>query len=113
MKYVCLIYEPRDRDFPPDENTAIIAEYEAFTRNVAQRGVMTGMQRLGDVSLATTVRLRDGRRLISDGPFAEAKEVLAGFYILDCAGLDEALNYAAMIPTAKFGSVEVRPLVDL
>jgi hypothetical protein len=74
---------------------------------------MTGMQRLGDASLATTVQLRDGKRLVSDGPFAEAKEVLAGFYILDCATLDDALNYAAMIPTAKFGSIEVRPLVEL
>jgi hypothetical protein len=113
MKYVCLIYEPRDRDFPPEENKAILAEYQAFTRTVAQRGVMAGAQRLGDVPLATTVQVRDGKRLLSDGPFAEAKEVLAGFYILDCPGLDEALHYAAMIPTAKFGSIEVRPLVDL
>lgn len=113
MKYVCLIYEPRDRDFPPDKNQAIVAEYVAFTRTVAQRGVMTGMQRLADVALATTVQIRNGKRLVSDGPFAEAKEVLAGFYILDCGGLDEALTYAAQIPTAKFGSIEVRPLVEL
>ena len=112
MKYVCLIYEPRDRDFPPAENQAILAEYAAFTRTIAQRGVMKGAERLADATLATTVQVRDGKRLVSDGPFAEAKEVLAGFYILDCADLDEALGYAGMIPTAKFGSVEVRPLVE-
>lgn len=112
MKYVCLIYEPRDREFPAEENRAIYQQYESFTRTIVERGVMAGAERLGDPALSTTVTVREGKRLLSDGPFAEAKEVLAGFYILDCNDFDEALDYAAMIPTATFGWVEVRPLVQ-
>jgi hypothetical protein len=72
-----------------------------------------GSGRLADATLATTVRVREGERLLSDGPFAEAKEVLAGFYVLECTELDEALEYAARIPASAYGAIEVRPLVEL
>ena len=68
---------------------------------------------LEDTSAATTVRVRDGKRLTTDGPFAETKEVLGGYYVLDCENLDQALEYAAKIPSAEFGSIEVRPLMSV
>ena len=68
---------------------------------------------LEDTSAATTVRVRDGKRLTTDGPFAETKEVLGGYYVLECENLDQALEYAAKIPSAEFGSIEVRPLMSI
>jgi hypothetical protein len=110
MKYICLIYVPADRQDEPEKDAALASEFAAFTNSMTERGLRVSSGRLGDTELATTVRLRDGRRLISDGPFAEGKEVLGGFYILECADLDEALSCASMIPIATYGTVEVRPI---
>lgn len=111
MKYACLIYEPTDLDPTPTQNDQIMKEYWEFTEAVKSAGKMLGGEALEPTATATTVRVRDGELLTTDGPFAETKEVLGGFYLIDCADLDEALQWAAKIPSAKWGSVEVRPVV--
>jgi hypothetical protein len=113
MKYVCLIYVPDDLQDMPERDPGVTAGFSTFTKEVIHRGIRVASGRLAEASLATTVRVREGRRLLSDGPFAEAKEVLAGFYVLECAELDEALEQAARIPASAYGAIEVRPLVEL
>lgn len=114
MKYICLIYTPEAEDLKAteEENAAVFAEYMAFDQTIKAAGVDTGLgDALHPTTMATTVRVRDGKTITSDGPFAETKEQLGGFYILDCKDIDEALKYAAMIPGAKHGSIEVRPVM--
>ncbi len=110
MQYLLLIYGPESEseDFSPETMEA----YNAFWEHVSARGALKAGEALHPASTATTVRVRDGKTVTTDGPFAETKEILGGFYIVDVADLDEALGYAAMIPGAKTGSVEVRPIVD-
>ena len=113
MQYALLIYTEEPTEAPTDE--AIAAEMEAyngFTRHVAERGAMKAGEALHPASTATTVRVRDGQTITTDGPFAETKEVLGGFYIVEAADLDEAIDYAARIPGAARGSIEIRPIVD-
>jgi hypothetical protein len=86
--------------------------YNAFTNEVRSKGILLGSNALHPTTMATTVRVREGQTLVSDGPFAETKEALGGYYILNCKDLDEALAYAAKIPGAKDGSVEVRPIME-
>ena len=90
----------------------VMREYVAFTQHVRSKGVMADGNPLQDADTATTVRVREGEVLTIDGPFAETKEVLGGYYVLDCRDLDEAIQYAAKIPGARFGSIEVRPVMD-
>lgn len=114
MKYICLIYsqEAAAMNMTPEEGAASFAEYMAFGKTIEEAGVSTGLgDALHPTTMATTVRVRDGKAITSDGPFAETKEQLGGFYILDCKDIDEALKYAAMIPHSKTGSIEVRPLM--
>jgi hypothetical protein len=85
-------------------------EYEKFMAEMGERGVLQGGARLRPVADATTVRVRDGQTLTADGPFAETKEQLGGFFLVEAADLDEALEIAAKIPGAKHGSIEVRPI---
>jgi hypothetical protein len=87
-------------------------EYEAYAKAMAERGVLLGGERLRLTSDATTVRVRNGEVLATDGPFAETKEQLAGYFLVDCKDLDEAIEVAALIPGARDGSVEVRPIWD-
>jgi len=110
MQYALLIYgTPADEeDFSPET----MAGYDAFTSHVRERGVLKGGEALHPIATATTVRVRDGGTVTTDGPFAETKELLGGFYVVEAADLDEAIGYAALIPGAKTGSVEVRPIVD-
>ena len=110
MQYLLLIYGPpsESEDFSPETMEA----YNVFWNHVSERGALKAGEALMPVETATTVRVRDGHTVTTDGPFAETKEHLGGFYIVDVADLDEALGYAAMIPGAKTGSVEVRPIVD-
>jgi hypothetical protein len=89
----------------------VLAEYYAYARQAREAGVMTGGAPLAPATAATSVRMRDGERLIADGPFAETKEVLGGFFELECTNLDEALDWAARIPGARYGTIEVRPVV--
>ena len=88
-------------------------EYAEFVKDLAERGVLQGGERLRPTADATTVRVRDGEVLSTDGPYAETKEQLAGFFMVDCKNLDEAIEVAALIPGAKFGSVEVRPIWEM
>ena len=90
----------------------MLAEYEAYDRAVQEAGVFVSGEGLQPTSTATTVRVRDGEPLLTDGPFAETREQLAGFYLLDCGDLDDAVRWAAKIPSAARGSVEVRPVID-
>lgn len=113
MQYILLIYGPEPTEEPSAE--AIGAEmeaYNAFTEHIRGRGAMKAGEALQPTATATTVRVRDGKTVSTDGPFAETKEVLGGFYQVEAADLDEAIGYAAMIPGAKTGSIEVRPIVD-
>lgn len=112
MQYMCLIYSPADGpELSPEEQDKLFAAYGAFTEEVRASGKMVGGAPLQPIEDATTVRVRDGKRIVTDGPFAETKEWLGGYYIFECAGLDEALDLAAKIPGARYGSIEVRPIM--
>jgi hypothetical protein len=87
--------------------------YAAFTREVTERGAYKGGEALQGTQTATTVQVRDGQTITTDGPFAETKEALGGFYLVEAKDLDEAIKIAAMIPGAKHGSIEVRPIWEL
>ncbi len=112
MQYMMMIYNADDVTPAPGtkDYDAMMAEFGEFTEEVASKGIMKGGTELQDVATATTVRVRGGKTETTDGPFAETKEILGGFYLLECADLDEAIAYAARIPVAKFGSIEVRPI---
>ena len=107
MEYLCLIY---GSETEADEHPDLLKEYGDFSEDVNRNGVMRGANRLRPISTATTVRVRNGKTATTDGPFAETKEQLGGYYLLDCKDLDEAIAYAAKIPSAKYGSIEVRPI---
>src|ERR671926_95489 len=96
----------------PEDIGAIFAEHGAFGEAAREAGVFVDGDGLQPVATATTVRVRDGERLLTDGPYAETKEQLGGYYLLACKDLDDALNWAARIPEAKTGSIEVRPVMD-
>jgi hypothetical protein len=105
-----LIYSDEDSEVegPPVED--VIRQFDAFTKEVRDGGKLVASDRLKPTSDATTVRIRGGETLVTDGPFAETKEQLGGYYLLECENIDEALAYAAKIPTAERGSIEVRPV---
>ena len=110
MQYALLIALDESVVLDPAEAEARTAEYGAWAQECAARGALRGGERLRPTSDATTVRLRDGEVVTVDGPFAETKEQIAGFFLIEAADLDEAVQAAAMLPAAKFGSVEVRPV---
>jgi hypothetical protein len=114
MKYLCTIYgeESEWTNATPEQMAEVMAAYNAFSEEAGGAGVILGGEGLEPTSAATTVRVRDGERVLSDGPFAETKEQLGGFYLLECASLDEAIGWAAKIPGAATGSVEVRPVMN-
>jgi hypothetical protein len=114
MQYALLIYTPEPSgDVPEDVMAAELDGYAVFTKHLVDRGAMKGGEALEPTSTATTVRVQDGRTITTDGPFAETKETLGGFYLVEAADLDEAIAYAAMIPGAKNGCIEVRPVFEL
>ena len=114
MKYVCLIYdeEKKAAAMTKAEGDAFMGEYFAFTEGIKKSGQYVGGEALQPVQSATTVRVRDGKMSTTDGPFAETKEQLGGFYLITANDLDEALQVASKIPSARVGSVEVRPVMD-
>jgi hypothetical protein len=113
MQYALLIYTPEpEGEVAPEAIAAQMEEYNAFTEHVRSKGVMKGGEALDSVATATTVRVVDGKTITTDGPFAETKETLGGFYLVEAADLDEAIAYAAMIPGARYGCIEVRPVWD-
>ncbi len=95
------------------EGAAMTAKYFQFQDEMSERGILQGGERLRPTTDATTVRVRDGEVLTSDGPFAETKEQMGGFYLVDCKDLDEAIEVAAKIPSAAVGSIEVRPIWEM
>jgi hypothetical protein len=113
MQYLLLIYgeESRWRSIGEDEWKTIDAEYGALTRDLEAQGKYIGGNELQGTEAATTVRVRDGQVLTTDGPFAETKEALGGYYLIEADSLDEALEWAARIPNARDGMIEVRPVV--
>lgn len=117
MKYLALIYSP-PMDCPdPEPGTpefaAMMEPWEKVNQAYIDAGIMLGGEALMPVETATSVRVRNGKTETMDGPFAETKEQLGGFYMFECDNLDEAIKYAAMIPVADFGTVELRPIMEL
>jgi hypothetical protein len=114
MRYLCLIYDEEATlgAMPKDESDAFMGEYFSFTEGIKGSGQYVAGEALHPVSTATTLRIRNGNLSTTDGPFAETKEQLGGFYLIDARDLNEALQIAARIPSARTGSIEVRPVVD-
>ena len=113
MHYMLLIYgdESRWASLSDDETKAIYEEYYALSRELRERGALVSSHELQPTSTATTVRVEDGETIVTDGPFAETKEALGGYYIVEADSLDEAIEWAAKIPSARDGLIEVRPCV--
>jgi hypothetical protein len=114
MKYLLTIYSTEGNwaQMTPEDGAKEMNGYEKFGRDAQEAGVFIGGEGLQPTSAATTVRVRNGERMVTDGPFAETKEQLGGYYLVDCKDLDEAIEWAAKIPGALHGSVEVRPVMD-
>jgi len=111
MKYLCLIHAERTyEDLPEGEQVPLVHEYRRLTADLRESGQYLGSHRLLPPATATTVRVRNGRLSITDGPFAETKEQLAGYYLIEARDLNEAIQVAGRIPTARHGAVEVRPV---
>jgi hypothetical protein len=118
MRYAVLIYDENTASpspEPPDQAVwgEVMASYNAYTQMLRDRGAYLGGEALAPVTTATSVRIKDGRTLTTDGPFAETKEALGGFYLVEAKDLDQALEFAAACPGAQFGTVEVRPVQEL
>jgi hypothetical protein len=109
MEYAILIYRDESKDGELDWPT-IEADYERYFKEAGEAGVYRGGPRLQQSALTTTVAVRDGRRLVTDGPFIEAREQLGGIFVIECADLDEAIEWAGRCPGAAHGTVEVRPV---
>ena len=110
MKYMLLIYTDPTAERADEE--AMYAEYAAFASELGQAGKMVAGDELTDPQTGTLVRVRDGDRLVTEGPYSETKEHLGGYFVVEAADLDEAIGYAAKIPGAKHGTIEVRALVE-
>jgi hypothetical protein len=115
MRYLLMVCteEAAEGAMGPDEQSAMMREYGEFGEEMGRRGVLKTGERLRPTADATTVRVRDDEILASDGPFAETKEQIGGYYVVDCKDLDEAIEVAAKIPGARQGSIEVRPIWEM
>ena len=112
-RYMLLLYSPSADEAQQAEREAELPLWNQLTESLREAGLLVSTDRLHPVERATTVRVRDDELELTDGPFAVTKEVLGGYYLLDCADLDEALKHAARLPLARYGSVEVRPIMDI
>ncbi|HZI41905.1 MAG TPA: YciI family protein [Gemmatimonadaceae bacterium] len=114
MRYLCLIYENEKQyeTMAKDQTDAVMAEYGAFTQGIKESGHYLGGNALQPTPAATTLRVRNGKVSATDGPFAETKEQLGGYYLIDAKDLNDAIQVASRIPSAKFGSIEVRPIME-
>jgi hypothetical protein len=112
MRYLLLIYTSEALEASQDAMTAEFAAYDAFTNELRDRGIYQAGEALRPTSTATTVRVRDGQTVTTDGPYVETKEALGGFYMVDANDLDDAIQLAAKIPGARHGSIEIRPIFD-
>lgn len=117
MRYMMLVYtKEKESGLTREQAAQLTAAHWAVMQETSRKGILLGAEPLGPTSTATTVRIENGKALITDGPFAETKEQLAGYYVLDCQNLDEAIEWAAKIPTACKGGegcIEIRPLPGL
>jgi len=115
MRYLLMICtdEQSEQALTPDEGGEMMAEYAAWAEEMGARGVLRGGERLRPTTDATSVRVRDGEVITSDGPFAETKEQIGGYFVVDCPDLDQAIEIAAKIPGASIGTIEVRPIWDM
>ena len=111
--YLCLLYAEDADEATSEARWAELPRWHALTERMREAGVWVANNPLHGVEAATTVRVRDAETQITDGPFATTKEILAGYYLLRCRDLDEALRWAAQLPIAEYGSVEVRPVLDV
>jgi hypothetical protein len=114
MKYLCLIYDEEKKvaAMSQSESDAFMGEYFSFTDGIRKSGHYIGGEALQPVQTATTVRVRNGKVSTTDGPFAETKEQLGGFYLINARDLNDAIQVASKIPSARLGSVEVRPIME-
>jgi len=112
-QYMLLVYETEADPAEQTEREAGLPMWVELNRSLREAGLLVGVQRLRSVDSATSVRVRGGETVITDGPFAVTKEILAGYYVIDCADLDEALKHAARLPAARHGTVEVRPVMPV
>ena len=114
MRYLCLIYENEKawETVPAAESEAIMNEYFQFTDDIRKKGKYIAGEALQPTASSTTVRVRNGKVSTTDGPFAETKEQLGGFYLVEATDLNDAIQVASRIPSARFGSIEIRPVVD-
>ena len=114
MKFLAIIYndESQYANATPEDIAATFQAHGEFGEAAREAGAFAGGEGLQPVATATTVRVRDGERMLTDGPYAETKEQLGGYYLLECKDLDDALSWAERIPEAKTGAIEVRPIMD-
>ncbi|MGO9396302.1 MAG: YciI family protein [Xanthobacteraceae bacterium] len=110
MQYLLLIYENENNRGNPDRSKTV-EEYGKFTKSIIESGNFKAGDALQPTSTATTVRVKDGKPVTTHGPFAETREALLGYYLIDAKDLDQALGIAARVPSAKLGSIEVRPIM--
>jgi hypothetical protein len=115
MKYLCLIYSDETMwpKLPKAETDSMMAEYMAFTESLKKSGQYLGSNRLQPTHASTTVRIRNGKLSTTDGPFAETKEQLGGYYLVEARDLNDAIQVASRIPSARAGSIEVRPIHEM
>ena len=114
MKYLCLIYENENawNELSKEQSDGVMAEYNTFTEEIGKSGHLLGGEALQPTASATTVRMRNGKVSTTDGPFAETKEQLGGYYLVEAKDLNDAIQVVARIPAARNGSIEVRPVID-
>jgi hypothetical protein len=113
MRYALLVCVPESEELSPEDAERQYGEFMAFQEEMGARGVLVARERLQPTALATTVRVREQGLVVADGPFAETKEQIAGFYIIECADLDEAIEIASRNPGARHGTIEVRPVWEI
>lgn len=114
MRYLCLLVAEPDTIGPvpgSEEFGQMLSDYASATAAMRESGVLVDSGPLQPSAAASTLRVRGGKTLVTDGPFTETKEMIGGYYVLDCADLDEALRWAATIPSARYGAIELRPLM--
>jgi hypothetical protein len=114
MKYLCLIYDEEVKlaEMPKSDSDQFMGEYFAFTDDIKKSGHYLGGNALQPVSSATTIRMRNGKLSTTDGPFAETKEQLGGYYLIDARDLNDAIQVASRIPSVRIGSIEIRPIME-
>jgi hypothetical protein len=115
VQYMLLIHDDPTAwgGMSEEQVNAVMGEYFAYSAAIRDEGIFVDGQALQGRDVAHTVRVRDGERIVADGPFAETKEIVGGYYVVDCDTLDQALDAAARIPSARFGAVEVRPVAQM